>query len=42
MRLHFGLGSASRVDRILIRWPNGNMEELPGVDGDQFVTIKEK
>jgi len=42
MRLHFGLGSASRVDRILIRWPNGNMEDLPGMEGDQFVTIKEK
>ena len=42
MRLHFGLGNASRVDRIRIRWPNGHVEELPGMDGDRFVTIKEK
>lgn len=42
MRIHFGLGSASRVDRIRIRWPNGNAEELPGVDADQFLTITEK
>jgi hypothetical protein len=40
MRLHFGLGSATRVDRIRIRWPNGNIEERSGIDGDQFVTIK--
>jgi len=42
MRLHFGLGMATRVDRIRIRWPNGNVEELPGIDADRFVTIKEK
>lgn len=42
MRLHFGLGSATRVDHIQIRWPNGNVEEVPGVSADQFVTIKEK
>jgi len=42
MRLHFGLGAATRVDHIRIRWPNGNVEELPGMDADQFVTIKEK
>jgi hypothetical protein len=42
IRIHFGLGSASRVDRIRIRWPNGNSEELPGLDADQFVTITEK
>jgi enediyne biosynthesis protein E4 len=42
MRLHFGLGAATRVDRIRIRWPNGNVEDLPGVEANQFVTIKEK
>ena len=42
MRLHFGLGSSPRVERIRIRWPNGTVEDLPGMDADQFVTIKEK
>jgi hypothetical protein len=42
MRLHFGLGAATRVDHIRIRWPNGNVEELPGMNADQFVTIREK
>jgi hypothetical protein len=42
MRIHFGLGSASKVERIRIRWPNGNTEDLPGLNADQFVTITEK
>ncbi len=41
MRVHFGLGGTSRVDRIRIRWPNGNMEELPGMETDRFVKVKE-
>ena len=42
MRLHFGLGAASRVEGFRIRWPNGKTEELPGMDADRFIRIKEK
>jgi hypothetical protein len=42
VRIHFGLGSASKVERIRIRWPNGNTEDLPGMSADQFITITEK
>jgi hypothetical protein len=33
-RLHYGLGTASRVDRVVIRWPSGRMQtvEAPQVD----------
>ncbi|HEX8748816.1 MAG TPA: CRTAC1 family protein [Pyrinomonadaceae bacterium] len=33
-RLHFGLGSATRVDKLEVRWPGGAMEvfEVQGVD----------
>jgi hypothetical protein len=33
-RIHFGLGSATRMDKIEIRWPSGKRETivLPGVD----------
>ncbi len=33
-RVHFGLGSATQVERLEIRWPNGSRETvtLPGVD----------
>jgi enediyne biosynthesis protein E4 len=35
LRLHFGLGSASRVDSVLVRWPNGESETFvgPAIDG---------
>ena len=26
--LHFGLGDASAVDSVIVRWPNGNVEEF--------------
>jgi hypothetical protein len=42
MRLHFGLGNTSHVDRIHIRWPNGNVEDVSAMEGDRIVTIKEK
>lgn len=42
VRLHFGLGNASRVDRIHVRWPNGNVEDLPGTAADQFVIVNEQ
>ena len=39
-RLHFGLGDAATVD-LEIRWPNGNMEKLPGIKANRLVTIRE-
>ncbi len=41
MRLHFGLGSGAAVDRIEIRWPNGNTESFPCGNVDVFVTLVE-
>ena len=41
MRIHFGVGSAQRVDRIRIRWPNGKTESLEGMNTGQYVTIRE-
>ncbi len=41
LRQHFGLGTAQNVDQIEVRWPNGNVERIPGVDGDQFIVIEE-
>lgn len=33
-RLHFGLGTATRVDKLEVKWPGGALEsfEVPGVD----------
>jgi hypothetical protein len=41
LRLHFGLGAATRADRIEIRWPSGRQEVRTDVPADQIVTIRE-
>jgi hypothetical protein len=40
-RVHFGLGAATKVDKIEIQWPSGKKEEItvPGVD--QIFTVDE-
>jgi enediyne biosynthesis protein E4 len=40
-RVHFGLASAPRVDRIDVRWPNGREETWESLDVDKFHTLKE-
>jgi hypothetical protein len=39
--LTFGLGAATKVSGIEIAWPNGRTDRLPGVAGDQSITIAE-
>ena len=41
LRLHFGLGSYDRVDRLEIQWPNGRTETLTGLSADRFYCIEE-
>lgn len=41
LRLHFGLGSASAVDRIEIFWPSGIEETFAPSGIDRFVTLVE-
>jgi hypothetical protein len=41
LRLHFGLGSATRVDAVEVRWPSGGVDTLRNVPADRFVRIKE-
>jgi hypothetical protein len=41
LRVHFGLGGVTRVERVRIRWPNGNTEERGPVEADHVITIKE-
>jgi hypothetical protein len=39
--LHFGLGPATRVDRVHVRWPSGKVDVLRDVKADQVLTIEE-
>jgi hypothetical protein len=41
LRLHFGLGSRDRADRIEVRWPSGVVDVLRDVPGRRVVTIRE-
>jgi hypothetical protein len=41
LRPHFGLGAASRVDRLEVRWPNGREEMWSGLEVNRIVTLKE-
>jgi hypothetical protein len=41
-RLHFGLGNATKIDRIEIRWPDGVSQQVdPPTVLDTFYTIPE-
>lgn len=40
-RLHFGLGTKTRVDSIEIRWPSGAATTLEKIAADQIITVKE-
>jgi hypothetical protein len=41
LRVHFGLADATRVERIDVRWPTGEVETVRDVAVDQIVTITE-
>ena len=41
LRVHFGLGKATKADRIEIRWPSGLNEVLEQVAADQLVYVEE-
>lgn len=41
LRLHFGLGRATRIDRMTVRWPSGLAEEFPGAPADAFLLLVE-
>ena len=41
LRLHFGLGRRTEVDRILIRWPSGGSQTVGPVPARRFVRIVE-
>ena len=41
IRLHFGLGKYSQVDRMEIRWTSGLQERIEGVKANQTLTLVE-
>jgi enediyne biosynthesis protein E4 len=40
-RIHFGLGEATRIDSVEIRWPSGRIDRHGSLDGDRQYLIRE-
>jgi hypothetical protein len=40
-RVHFGLGDATRIDRLTVRWPSGAVQNLDDLAADRHVVITE-
>jgi enediyne biosynthesis protein E4 len=41
LRAQFGLGTATTVDRVEVRWPSGRMDTFATLDVNRIVTIEE-
>jgi enediyne biosynthesis protein E4 len=41
LRLHFGLGTAAKIESVEVRWPNGNIDTFQNVAPDAIHTIVE-
>ena len=40
-RAHFGLGSATRIDSVKVRWPSGIVQRLEDLQINTYITIEE-
>jgi len=41
LRIHFGLGSAKRVDQLEVSWPSGRLDRFKNLGANQITTIRE-
>jgi enediyne biosynthesis protein E4 len=41
LRLHFGLGPATQVEKIEVRWPDGSTETVKDIPGDRQIVIRQ-
>jgi hypothetical protein len=37
--VHFGLGRATRVKELIVRWPDGKVTRRQGVAADRIVAV---
>jgi enediyne biosynthesis protein E4 len=40
-RVHFGLGTATKIDNIEIRWPSGTTDVIKNLEADKFYDVLE-
>jgi len=41
-KLHFGLGSNTAIDSIMVKWPDGSAQTIAGVKTNELLTINKK
>ena len=41
LRIHFGLASHEKVDKLEIFWPSGRIETLTNLVADRFYSVRE-
>ena len=41
LRIHFGLGTATKIDKVEVRWPSGKTETLTNLAADHFYSVVE-
>jgi len=41
LRLHFGLGAATRVDRLTVRWPSGVVDTISSIPAGRHIVVEE-
>ena len=41
LRVHFGLGTAAKIDKVEIHWPSGLVEQLANLAPDHFYSVLE-
>jgi hypothetical protein len=42
LRMHFGLGAASRIDEVEIRWPSGTRQRVSGLTLNRVHLLREE
>ncbi len=40
-RVHFGLGSATKIDKLTVKWPSGKVQVLENVAVDRILSVEE-
>jgi hypothetical protein len=41
LRVHFGLGSATKIDSLEIKWPSGATDTIKDLTADKFYAVLE-
>ena len=41
LRMHFGLGSVTKIDSVEIRWPSGHVDTITDLAADKFYSVLE-